>query len=72
MSIILSAYVQNAFCEFLLPAVNNTDTQIVLKKNIFAFSEDVILELEVVEKEWFIKIPTTTIVRSNREKPAVR
>ncbi|MBQ9136711.1 MAG: type VII secretion protein EssC [Lachnospiraceae bacterium] len=55
MSIILSAYVQNAFCEFLLPAVNNTDTQIVLKKNIFAFSEDVILELEVVEKEWFIK-----------------
>ena len=34
MSIVLSVYVPNALCEFLLPAVNNTDTEIVLKKNI--------------------------------------
>ena len=55
MGIVISAYVQNAFCEFLLPAVNNTDTEIVLKKNIFAFPEDVVLCLEVVNKEWFFK-----------------
>ena len=32
MSIVLSAYSQSAYCEFLLPAVNNTDFGIVLKK----------------------------------------
>lgn len=55
MSIVLSVYVPNALCEFLLPAVNNTDTEIVLKKNIFAFAEDVVLRMEVVEKKWFLK-----------------
>ncbi len=55
MSIVLSAYTQNAFCEFLLPAVNNTDTEIVLKKSVFDFSNDVVLNLEVVDKGWHIK-----------------
>lgn len=55
MSIVLSAYGQNAFCEFLLPAVNNTDTEIILKKEMFGFVEDLILNLEVVDKEWHIK-----------------
>ena len=55
MSIVISAYGQNAFCEFLLPAVNNTDTEILLKKSIFAFPQDLILRLEVVEKAWYIK-----------------
>lgn len=55
MSIVLSAYTANAFCEFLLPAINNTDAEIVLKKSIFAFSDDVVLKLEVVNREWFLK-----------------
>ncbi len=55
MSIIISAYTQNAFCEFLLPAVNNTDSEIILKKNIFSFTDDLVLKLEVVNKEWFLK-----------------
>ena len=55
MSIIISAYTQNAFCEFLLPAVNNTDSKIILKKNIFSFTDDLVLKLEVVNKEWFLK-----------------
>lgn len=55
MSIVISAYGQNAFCEFLLPAVNNTDTEILLKKSMFAFPQDLILRLEVVEKAWYIK-----------------
>lgn len=55
MSIVLSAYTANAFCEFLLPAINNTDTEIVLKKNIFSFADDVVLKLEVVNREWFLR-----------------
>lgn len=55
MSIVISAYGQNAFCEFLLPAVNNTDTELVFKKSMFAFSADLVLQLEVVERAWYIK-----------------
>lgn len=55
MSIILSAYTQNAFCEFLLPAVNNTDHEILLKRGIFGLTDDVVLKLEIVNKEWFLK-----------------
>ncbi len=55
MSIVISAYVQAAFCEFLLPAVNNTDTEIELQRGIFGLQEDVILHLEVVDKEWFLR-----------------
>lgn len=55
MSIVLSAYVQSAFCEFLLPAVNNADTEIELQKGIFSLQEDVILHLEVADKEWFLR-----------------
>lgn len=55
MSIVISVYSQNAYCEFLLPAVNNTDLQIVLKKSVFDIPEDVSLALEVVNHEWFLK-----------------
>ncbi|MDE6642428.1 MAG: type VII secretion protein EssC [Acetatifactor sp.] len=55
MSIVISAYVQTAFCEFLLPAVNNTDTEIELQRGIFNLPEDVILHLEIVEKEWYLR-----------------
>lgn len=55
MSIVLSAYVQSAFCEFLLPAINNADTEVELQKGIFSLSEDLILHLEVVEKNWFLR-----------------
>ena len=34
MSLVISVYAKEAFCDFLLPAVNNEDTQIILKKNI--------------------------------------
>ena len=55
MSIILSAYVPRAFCQFLLPSVNNTDYQIALKKKVYHLSQDFVLKLEVVNNKWFIK-----------------
>lgn len=55
MSIVISVYSQSAYCEFLLPAVNNTDWGIVLKKSVFDIPEDVALALEVINHEWFLK-----------------
>lgn len=62
MNIVLSVYSPNAFCEILLPAENNADKDIVLEKNVFAFAEDVILKLEVVEKRWYIRPSDSYIV----------
>jgi len=54
MSLVISVYAKEAFCDFLLPAVNNEDTQIILKKNIFLFKEDVSINLENVDGAWRI------------------
>ncbi len=55
MSTVLSVYTKKAFCEFLLPALNNADDEIVLKKNVFGFESDVVLQLEVVDSKWYLK-----------------
>lgn len=55
MSWILSIYSTNAFKEFLLPAVNNADTSIVLDKDIFAMPQDLEIPLEIVENQWHIR-----------------
>ena len=41
MSYVLSVYSTKAFKEYLLPAVNNADFQLVLQCGLFGFPEDV-------------------------------
>ncbi|MBR6770712.1 MAG: type VII secretion protein EssC [Lachnospiraceae bacterium] len=53
MSYILLIYSKNAFKEFLLPAINNADSSIVLSKNIFQLSHDLEIGLEIVDGKWF-------------------
>lgn len=49
-------YSGNTYEEYLLPAVDNSDYYIVLKKEQFGFSENYELQLEVVDGKWkFIK-----------------
>lgn len=55
MSCILSVYSTNALKEFLLPAIDNADSSIVVSKSIFALSEDVVIPLEVIGGQWFIR-----------------
>lgn len=55
MGFILSVYSINAFKEFLLPAIDNADSSIMVGKSIFALPEDVIIPLEIVGGQWFIR-----------------
>lgn len=55
MSYKLSIYSANAFKEFLLPAIDNADSSITVSKTIFALAEDVIIPLEVLNGQWFIR-----------------
>lgn len=55
MSYILSVYSVNAFKEFLLPAVDNSDSSVTISKSVFALLQDVVIPLEVVEGQWYIR-----------------
>lgn len=55
MGFILSVYSINAFKEFLLPAIDNADSSIIVGKSIFALPEDIIIPLEILGGQWFIR-----------------
>lgn len=52
MSIILSVYSTKAFKEYLLPSVNNTEYTLVLDRDLFCLSNDVELNMEVLDGKW--------------------
>ena len=55
MGFILSVYSINAFKEFLLPAIDNADSSITVGKSIFALPRDIIIPLEILGGQWFIR-----------------
>lgn len=55
MSLILSFYSREAFREFNLPSINNSDHEITILKDQFKLSEDLELTLEVMNGKWKIK-----------------
>ncbi len=55
MNYIISVYTENAFQEYILPSVNNTDHYITLRSSYYGICNDVRLELEIINGVWFIK-----------------
>ncbi|MCR4640691.1 MAG: type VII secretion protein EssC [Lachnospiraceae bacterium] len=52
MSCVLSVYGAAAYREILLPAMDNSDYDLNLSKELFGISEDAVLRMEVMEGEW--------------------
>ena len=52
MSVIISAYCQTAYKEYLLPATDNADTSIILYKDLFGLPNDVTVALEIIGSKW--------------------
>ncbi|MBR2409477.1 MAG: type VII secretion protein EssC [Lachnospiraceae bacterium] len=52
MSVVLSVYTSSAFRDYLLPAVNNSNYELILKDNVFALEEDVVLKLDIIDGLW--------------------
>lgn len=55
MGFIISVYTNEAFREYILPAINNADYPIVLDKSDFNLPRDVSIEFEVINEAWRIK-----------------
>ena len=54
MSVILSAYTKNAFKEYVLPNIDNTNYKIVFESRIFGTSEDTEVNFDIIEQNWRI------------------
>lgn len=52
MSIVVSIYTNSAFWDYLLPAVNNTNYDLILKGSVFNLEDDIVLNLEIVDGSW--------------------
>lgn len=52
MSFILSVYSVNAFKEYLLPAIDNSNFSLVINKELFGLSKDIELPMEILDGNW--------------------
>lgn len=53
MGFVLLIHATHAYKKYMLPAVNNTNHSIVLKKEFFNLAADVELSMEIVDGRWF-------------------
>ena len=52
MGLQLAIYTKEAFCEYMLPPINNADYSITLHKEHFLLNDDVLLRLEITNSHW--------------------
>ena len=67
MGTVLQVYSPKAYREYLLPAINNTETVLVIEKACFQLQEDVLLKLEVVDGLWRF-LPSDGVKLNAKEK----
>ena len=55
MSLIISAYSRDSFKEYSLPSINNSDYELVIKKDQLKLEKDLRITLEVMNNQWTVK-----------------
>ena len=55
MSFILSAYSADAFKEYNLPSINNSDYEFVIRHNRLSVKDDINVLMEVIDDRWTLK-----------------
>ena len=55
MGLVLSVYTQDAYKEYIMPALNNADYSIVLNKKFFQLKKDLEIYFEIIHDIWRIK-----------------
>jgi S-DNA-T family DNA segregation ATPase FtsK/SpoIIIE len=68
MSLVLSIYTKESFKEYILPSINNSDYTIVLYKDYFHLSNDLQIELEVMDECWYIKKSLDYVIDTDTHK----
>ena len=70
MSYVLSVYSAEAYKEILMPAINDSDFELDLSKDLFGLSEDASLQMEVMGGAWRIveSADYTAVYTQNRHR----
>lgn len=73
MSVVLSIYSQSAYKEFVLPAIHNAETVLVIDRKIFGLQENLELRLEEIDQKWsFLQSPGSIIETNGDSEPDLR
>ncbi len=65
MNIVLAVFTAKAYKEYILPNIDNTNYEITLEKGIFQTSEDVTLQLDVIDRKWRVLAEEAYQILSN-------
>lgn len=68
MGLVIAVYTKEAFKEYVMPAINNTDYSVVLNKNYFNLRSDVHLDFEVINEVWRMKTGKTYRIYMNKRE----
>lgn len=52
MNTVISVYNSKAYKEFVLPNINNSNYSIILEKDIYSLSKDIVINFDVIENVW--------------------
>ena len=55
MSLILAVYSRDSFKEYHLPSINNSDYELVIRKEQLFTEKDITISMEVVDNLWTVK-----------------
>lgn len=66
MSVVLSVYSQSAYKEFVLPAIHNAETVLVIDRRVFHLKDSIELRLEEMDGSWtFLQSPHYEITENS-------
>ena len=66
MSVVLSVYSQSAYKEFVLPAIHNAETVLVIDRRVFHLKDSIELRLEEMDGNWtFLQSPHYEITENS-------
>ncbi|MBR2886443.1 MAG: type VII secretion protein EssC, partial [Clostridia bacterium] len=54
MNTVISVYTAKAYKEFVLPNINNSNYSVILEKDIYSLSKDIVINFDIIENVWRI------------------
>lgn len=54
MNTVISVYTAKAYKEFVLPNINNSNYSVILEKDVYSLSKDIVINFDIIENVWRI------------------
>ena len=51
MNTVISVYTAKAYKEFVLPNINNSNYSVILEKDVYSLSKDIVINFDIIEND---------------------